>query len=68
MEFIRLENCIKEHDDRIRTLEIADAKIFEKIDTLVKQVSALVKVMWYCIASALSMGIGFILWYIQKGG
>lgn len=62
--------CVME--ERVRNLEIADAKIFAKIDGLVertkdlmRQMDNLVKALWGFAASILMALVGFFIWYVQ---
>lgn len=66
----KLEN----HEERIRSLEIADSETKTEIKNLIKQMEKLVETMekfistaWKAVLGASGIGISFIIWYIQKG-
>lgn len=66
-------DMIDDHEDRIKTLELADVENRLQIKNLVEHMAKLVATMerfmgyaWKILLSVASGGILFIIWYIQK--
>ena len=57
---------IKEHESRIRNLEISGSKILERIDNLIKSVDSLINIMKVTVVGGASIFLGFFIWYIQN--
>ena len=64
--------CLDDHEDRIKYLELADTETKVELKNLIKQVEKLVctieKFMsniYKGVLGAAGIGVGFIIWYIQ---
>lgn len=64
--------CLDDHEDRIKYLELADTETKTELKNLIKQVEKLVctieKFMsniYKGVLGAAGLGVGFIIWYIQ---
>lgn len=64
---------ITDHEDRIKTLELADAETKTELKNLIKQVEKLVETMekfmgyaWKILLTVAGFGMAFIIWYIQS--
>ena len=62
-----------DHEDRIKFLELSDAKTTTEIQNLIEQVARLVSTMerfmsyaWKGLVAVAGIGMGFIIWYIQS--
>lgn len=62
------------HEDRIRSLELADAETKTEIKNLIKRMEKLVETIekllscaWKSLVCVAGIGAAFIIWYIQKG-
>lgn len=65
--------CLDDHDERIRYLEIADGETKAEIKNLIRQVEKLVETIekfmsnsWKVLMAVAGTGIGFIIWYVQS--
>lgn len=69
-------DCLDDHEDRIKYLELADTETKTEIKNLIKQIDKLVTTiekfmertssdMVKGLIGVASIGIGFIIWYIQ---
>ena len=73
----RHEEVVEQLDDieeRIKYLELADTETKTEIKNLIKQMEKLVETIenfmsaaWKILLGVSGVGIGFIIWYIQKG-
>jgi hypothetical protein len=62
----QIKEQVKDHESRIRKLEISDATMTERMDNLIKQLSSLtgwVKALVIILITSLT---GFLIWYIQS--
>lgn len=57
---------LKDHEKRIGALERSDAEMFVKIEALVEKLDQLVSMIKALIFSIITVGVGFIIWYIQS--
>lgn len=64
--------CLDDHEDRIKYLELADTETKVEVRNLIKQVEKLVTTiekfmsnLWKGALAVAGTGVGFIIWYIQ---
>lgn len=67
MEHAEVVEKVNDHEKRIGKLEINDATMGEKICGLTDSVKDLVWWLKVFIVGFIGTGLGFIIWYIQKG-
>lgn len=65
--------CLGDHEDRIKYLELADTETKTEMKNLIKQVEKLVSTLerfmsniYKAVLSAAGVGVAFIIWYIQS--
>ena len=68
-----LVECLDDHEDRIKYLELADTETKTELKNLIKQVEKLVETLekfmsnaWKVLMAVAGVGVGFIIWYIQS--
>ncbi len=61
-----IAKCLDEHEKRITSLEISDAKILEKIESLTDSIKELVGWLKVAVIGMCGVGASFIVWYIQN--
>lgn len=61
-----ITDCLDDHGKRIRTLEVSDAKMLQRIESLTKSIEELVSWLKVAVIGICGLGVGFILWYIQN--
>ena len=64
--------CLDDHEDRIKYLELADTETKTELKNLIRQVEKLVVTLerfmsniYKAVLGAAAAGVGFIIWYIQ---
>jgi len=57
---------IKDHEKRIRKLEINEATVLANLESLTKSVDELVSWLKVIVIGTCASGVGFIIWYIQQ--
>ena len=69
-----LFECLDDHEDRIKYLELADTETKVELRTLIKNVEKLIETIekfssnaWKLMSAVAIGGVGFIVWYIQYG-
>lgn len=65
-EIEEVKGDIKDHETRIRNLEINESTIIANMQNLTESVNELVWWLKAIVLGTCSVGIGFIIWYIQK--
>lgn len=68
-----LVECLDDHEDRIKYLELADTETKTEIKNLIRQVEKLVETIekfmsnaWKVLMGVAGAGVGFIIWYVQS--
>jgi len=59
-------NQFKDHEGRIKKLEISDATMGQKLENLTDSVKDLVGWLKALVVAMIATGGGFIIWYIQS--
>lgn len=62
------DEVLKEHGARINRLDCSDAVNTKAIKDLCKQLGGLIKAIWGLALSIGTIGVSFIIWYIQNAG
>jgi hypothetical protein len=61
-----ITKCLEDHGQRIRSLEVSDATILQKMVNLTDAVKELTSWIKGGVFALCGLGITFIVWYIQN--
>lgn len=63
-----MTNRLNNHSDRLKQLEISDARTGEKIQSLIEKIENLMTWIKALVMLGITSFVGFFFWYIQNIG
>lgn len=60
------DNRLDNHSERLKNLETTQARTEVIVQNVCKQISTLVKALWWFTGIGLTTLLGFFIWYIQN--
>mgnify|MGYP000919003846 CR=1 FL=1 len=66
VEHKEISEQLRDHEKRIVSLEKADAEFAIRLQNLIEKIDSLTGWIKALVVSIITIGVGFIIWYIQS--